>query len=98
MITLVLPSSLTSLMPDLLRADHVRPESVCLNAASWMELTDEIRTRFPRLADRVLTPSGTLTSGFVLVVNDVAVPARGREVDKVHDGDEIAIIPALAGG
>jgi sulfur carrier protein ThiS len=85
-------------MPDMARADHAKPKPVLLNAASWTELTDEIRTRFPLLADRVLTPSGTLTSGFVLVVNDVAVPARGREVDKVRDGDEIAIIPALAGG
>lgn len=75
-----------------------RPRSLRFDARSWAEFLGEIRERFPLLADRVLTTSGALASGFVLVINDVALPANGTASYDLRDGDQLAFIAALAGG
>jgi molybdopterin converting factor small subunit len=67
-----------------------------LAADSWQDFVAELRLRFPLLARHILTPSGELIHGFVIVINDEAVPAGG--VRKLGDGDEVSIIVALAGG
>ena len=97
MITLTLPKPLACFVPGPTQVT-VRPLSVSLNAGNWIELAGEIRSRFPLLAERVLTSSGTLAPGFVLVVNDQAISARRADAYEVHDGDEIAVISAIAGG
>jgi molybdopterin converting factor small subunit len=98
MITLTLPVPLASFMPSVGILDRLRPRSVLLEARNWMELIDEMRRRFPLLAEHVLTASGTLASGFVLVINDEAITARGSSSYDVRDGDELALILAIAGG
>jgi sulfur carrier protein ThiS len=62
------------------------------------EFGGELRERFPQLAARVLTASGALAPGFVLVINDEALPANGAACCDIHDGDQVALIAALAGG
>lgn len=57
-----------------------------------------MRERFPALAERVLTTSGGLAAGFVLVVNDEALPPGGTARHDLHDGDDLALIAAMAGG
>ncbi|HVB46267.1 MAG TPA: MoaD/ThiS family protein [Streptosporangiaceae bacterium] len=57
-----------------------------------------MRERFPLLAERVLNSSGGLAPGFVLVINDQAMSTRDTCKYEVGDGDEITLIPALAGG
>ncbi len=69
-----------------------------LQAGSWPEVVSQLRQLFPVLAERVLDASGGLTTGFVLVVNDEVVPASRHCAYEVADGDEIALISALAGG
>lgn len=98
MITLKLPVPLARFMPDPDQPDHLAPRSVLLAARSWAEFIDEIRERFPLLAERVLTASETLASGFLLVINDEALTANGAAGCDFQDGDEISLIAALAGG
>jgi len=98
MITLIVPAHLARLMPDLVSSNGRRSLSVRFDATNWPELTDEMRARYPLLTERVLTDAGTLGPGFVLVVNDQAVPAHRSSANEVSDGDEVAIIVALAGG
>jgi len=98
MITLTLPVPLARLMPDSVSSNGGRPRSVRLDARNWPELADEMRARYPLVAERVLTDAGTLTPGFVLVVNDQAVPTHNSSAYEVGDGDEVAVIVALAGG
>jgi sulfur carrier protein ThiS len=97
MITLTLPVPLARFMPGP-TPNTVKPLSVLLNAANWVELAGEIRNRFPLLAERVLTDSGALAPGFVLVVNDRAIPAHRADSYEVRDGDQVVVISALAGG
>ena len=98
MITLTLPVPLARLMPDSASSNGGRPRSVRLDARNWGEFADEMRARYPLVANRVLTDAGTLTPGFVLVVNDQALPAHSPRAYEVGDGDDVAVIVALAGG
>jgi molybdopterin converting factor small subunit len=98
MITLTLPAPLASFMPHAGSPGHRRPRSVLLTAQNWTELIAELRGRFPLLAEHVLTASDALAAGVVLVINDEAMTSHGAGDYDVHDGDEIALISAIAGG
>lgn len=98
MITLTLSAPLARLMPDSASSNGGRPRSVRLDARNWRELAAEMRARYPLVAKRVLTDAGMLTPGFVLVVNDQAVPTHSSSAYEVSDGDDVAVIAALAGG
>jgi hypothetical protein len=96
MATLMISSPLVSLMPADLMHDR-RAATVSVGATSWPEMIQEIRSRFPRLASRVLTDHDEVMSAFVLVVNDEVV----RHPDpSLHLGaqDEICLLAAIAGG
>jgi hypothetical protein len=98
MITLMLSTPLTGFINDSESRGSGRPRSLLLDAGTWAEFLGEMRERFPFLAERVLTSSGRLASGFVLVINDEALPANGTASYELHDGDQLALIAALAGG
>jgi molybdopterin converting factor small subunit len=98
MMRLTLPTPLISLIRDFELANSPMPKTVLLDARSWPEFIGEMHERFPFLAERVLTASGALTSGFILVINDEARPVNGTTSYDLQDGDQIALIAALAGG
>jgi molybdopterin converting factor small subunit len=88
---------LLALLPDDDRDGHVDRNTVALAAGSWSNVVDEVRARFPELADRVLTNAGTVAPGFILVVNGEVLP-RGTTPADLEPDDELALIPGLAGG
>jgi molybdopterin converting factor small subunit len=96
MITMTLASPLFDLIPPRERQRPAAPRSVALCASSWPQATGEIRNRFPELAERVLTESGEMASGFVLVVNN-SVVARSQRVE-VSEGDQVYLLAQIAGG
>lgn len=96
MANLRLPAPLFDLLPAE-EQSVARLRTVALRASSWAEVVDELRTRFPRLADHVLAPDGELRQGFVLVAND-EVMTKGYEDLELAPRDEICVIAALAGG
>jgi sulfur carrier protein ThiS len=98
MITLTLPTPLASFITGAEGRGGSRPRSLLFDAGTWAEFGGELRERFPLLAARVLTASGALAPGFVLVINDEALPANGAACYDIHDGDQVALIAALAGG
>ena len=98
MIRLTLPVPLARLMQVNDSHNGSRPLTVLMAARNWPEFVYEVRERYPLLADRVLTSSGDLTAGFVLVINDEVQPAREGHFHRLKDGDDIALITALAGG
>ena len=97
MIRLSLSSPLFALVPAEDRPVNGRGRRVELTAASWPEVVEEVRRRFPDLAGHVLTAEGGIVPGFVLVVNDEVMP-RGKTEFPVADGDDLAFLAALAGG
>lgn len=94
----MLPAPLARFIVEPEQAGRARSRSVTLQADSWPEVVSQLRQLFPLLAERVLTASGSLTTGFILVVNDEVVPASRHCAYEVADGDEIALISAMAGG
>lgn len=72
-------------------------KTLSFEPGSWPQLVEELRRRYPRLGERVLTDSGTIGNGFVLIVNDEVVK-RDCTALQLHDGDECWIIAAIAGG
>jgi hypothetical protein len=97
MVKLTLPSPLLTLVPADERGHACGPRSTMLEARSWADAVAEIRTRFPQLAARVLTESGSVIPTFALVVNDDIVPSGSVPPD-LSAGDEIALIAIMAGG
>ena len=98
MITLTLPAPLAALLPEENSSGARRPRAVTLDADSWADAVQEIRARYPLLAERVFTEDATeLASGVVLVVNREMAP-RGAPSVALAPGDEISFIPQIAGG
>lgn len=52
----------------------------------------------PQLSARILTETGEIRSHVNVFVNDEDVRFRERLETPVHDGDRVAIVPAIAGG
>lgn len=103
MLTLTLTASLAALLP----AEPAVPggpgspdgrhgRTVVIDAEDWAGTVQQIRARFPRLADRVLTPADEVRIGFLVAVNDV-VGAPG-ERPRVRAGDEVFLFAQIAGG
>ncbi len=100
MITLTVPSHLSALLlnDDLeTKASRASRVGVLLSLGAWPELVLELRDRFPRLADHVFTEAGKINHGFVLVVNDEIILDDYSSL-VFHDGDELCIVAAIAGG
>jgi hypothetical protein len=97
MIKLTLSAPMFALLPEDERTSAIAPRGVALQGGSWPDVVQEIRRRFPDLADRVLTPSDTLRPAFVLVVND-EVKSGGDGSFEIVAGDELYMIAAIAGG
>lgn len=97
MVKLVLPPHLLDRLPESGRLASRTAELRYLRPGPWSELVREIRESFPLLANRVLTESGAVSDGFVLVVNDEIVAGNFHALE-LRSGDELSIIAALAGG
>ncbi len=94
---LKLATPLLALLPHDDGATRVSRNTIELAACSWSHTVEELRTRFPELADRVLASGGTVAPGFILVVNGEVV-RRGVTPVELGPDDELALIPGLAGG
>jgi sulfur carrier protein ThiS len=94
---LTLSSPLLQLVPDEIRGASPYRRSVPIDGRSWAAVAEELRTRFPALAERVLSESDGLQRGFVLVVNDEVLPRRMPDFELTED-DEICLLAAIAGG
>lgn len=67
-------------------------------ATSVQALLTELAGRYPRLAERILDANGHLPGYLNVYVNQVEVRALEGEATALRDGDEVALIPAMAGG
>ena len=97
MVTLVLPAYLVALLPDQECQVKGTRRLVSLEAGSWETIVRELSERFPLLAKRVLRDGADLAHGFVLVINDQIVRGDYPAIS-LRNGDELAIIAAVAGG
>jgi molybdopterin converting factor small subunit len=97
MIRLALSAPLFDLLPEDERRASPTKRSVVLEADSWGEVVEEVRGRFPVMAEKVFMDSGGIAPGFVLVINDEVLPPSAGDFG-VSGGDDISLIAAIAGG
>jgi sulfur-carrier protein len=85
-------------IPLTLRRLTGHEEIVDINAATVAEVVDALHARFNGIRDRLVDDRGAIRGSVLVFVNDEDIRFLQNERTELHDGDEISIIPAFAGG
>ena len=84
-------------IPTILRTYTEGAKAVPAEGASLAELIEDLESRHPGIRDRLI--EGTDLRRFVNVyVNDEDVRFTGGLETPVGDGDQVVVLPAVAGG
>jgi molybdopterin synthase sulfur carrier subunit len=62
------------------------------------EILDNLDTSFPGLIERICDEQGNVRRFVNIFVNDEDIRFLEEKATQVKDGDEISIVPAIAGG
>jgi molybdopterin synthase sulfur carrier subunit len=62
------------------------------------ELIDDLERQFPGIRERICDGEGKLRRFVNVFVNQEDVRFKEGEGTKIKDGDEVSIVPAIAGG
>jgi molybdopterin synthase sulfur carrier subunit len=61
-------------------------------------LVDDLERQFPGLKERLVDETGELRRFINIYVNQEDIRFMGNRATAVKDGDEVSIVPAIAGG
>lgn len=85
-------------LPTVLRP-HASGQSVVeASAGSVGDVVADLVARFPGMKGNLLTDAGELQRFVNIYVNDEDIRYLDKAGTKVSDGDEVTILPAVAGG
>ena len=73
-------------------------EVVDLEPGTVGDLVDQLETRFPGMRAQLITDGGELHRFVNVYVNDEDVRFLGGLDAEVSDGDQVVVLPAVAGG
>lgn len=85
-------------IPAQLRQYTQDQSSIDVDASNVSEVLDAVEAEFPGIKERICEPDGRIRRFVNVFVNGDDVRALSGADTEVKDGDEIAIIPAVAGG
>ncbi len=68
------------------------------NGANIRELIDDLEKKFPGIEERIYDETGKIRRFINIYVNEEDVRFLQQEETPLKDGDEVSIIPAIAGG
>jgi len=85
-------------IPTPLRKLTNNEELVEVSAATIGGLIAELQTRYPGIKDRLLDENGSIRRFVNVYVNEEDIRFLQNQQTAIKDGDEISIIPAIAGG
>jgi sulfur-carrier protein len=85
-------------LPTVLRPHAAGQNVVEASAGSVGEVVNELVGRFPGMRGNLLTDGGELQRFVNIYVNDEDIRYLDKADTKVNDGDELTILPAVAGG
>ncbi|MFQ5803634.1 MAG: MoaD/ThiS family protein [Candidatus Methylomirabilales bacterium] len=85
-------------IPSVLRGVTRGQEAVHVEARTVGEALAELEQLYPGVGERLLDPQGEINRFVLIYINGEEVREFGVLDTPVADGDEITIIPALAGG
>jgi sulfur-carrier protein len=85
-------------IPTPLRKLTNNEELVEVNAATIGAAIVELQTRFPGIKERLVDDNGEVRRFVNVYVNEEDIRFLQNQDTQLKDGDEISIIPAIAGG
>jgi len=85
-------------IPTPLRKLTNNEELVEVSANTVGGVIDELQTRYPGIKERLLDDSGTVRRFVNVYVNEEDIRFLQNQQTPIKSGDEISIIPAIAGG
>ena len=85
-------------IPTPLRKLTNNEELVAVQAANVGDAINELQGRFPGIKERLLDDSGGVRRFVNVYVNEEDIRFLQNQQTSLKDGDEISIIPAIAGG
>jgi molybdopterin synthase sulfur carrier subunit len=85
-------------IPTPLRKLTNNEELVEVNGATIAEAITELQTRYPGIGERLLDEKGEVRRFVNVYVNEEDIRFLKNQQTPLKDGDEISIIPAIAGG
>ena len=85
-------------LPTALARHTEGQKSFASDARDLQGLLDDLDTRFPALAQNVKDASGKLRRFINVYVNDEDIRFLGGDSHPFADGDEVMLIPSIAGG
>lgn len=68
------------------------------NAKDILSLVEELEKKYPGFKERLFDENGNLRRFINIFVNDEDIRFLENEKTPLKDGDEVSIIPAIAGG
>ena len=68
------------------------------NGSNIRELIDDLEKNFPGLKERICDETGKIRRFINIYVNEEDVRFLKQDNTSLKDGDEVSIIPAIAGG
>lgn len=86
------------IIPAQLRQYTGEQSSVEVEGSNVSEVLSNLESNFPGIQDRICEPDGRLRRFVNVFVNGEDVRALDGTDTPVKDGDEVGIIPAVAGG
>jgi sulfur-carrier protein len=85
-------------IPTPLRKLTNNEELVEINATTIGGAITELQSRYPGIKERLLDDSGSVRRFVNVYVNEEDIRFLQNQQTSLKDGDEISIIPAIAGG
>jgi sulfur-carrier protein len=85
-------------IPTPLRKLTNNEEVVEVSAATIGDAISELQTRYPGIKERLVDESGAVRRFVNVYVNEEDIRFLQNQNTALKDGDEISIIPAIAGG
>ena len=90
--------SVSVLIPTPLRKLTGEQEKVNAAGLSVGEILDDLGRQFPGITERICDSEGEIRRFVNVYVNGEDIRFEGGKAAAVKDGDEISIVPAIAGG
>jgi len=85
-------------LPTVLRPHTNGEARIDANGSTVGEVVDDLVARFPGVKPNLLSDDGSLHRFVNVYVNDEDVRYLDKMATVVSDGDELSILPAVAGG
>lgn len=90
--------AITVRIPTPLRGLTQNKEVVDVQGANVGDVIEYLQSNYPGLKERICDDQGELRRFVNLYLNDEDIRFKEGKATPVRDGDELSIIPAIAGG